>query len=229
VRAVLFDLDGTLIDTEEHTELAIAAVMAQHGVTGFSLPARLTRGCTWDSVAAEICRRTQLKMGAAQLAADLLAHWVAGTANAQPIPGAPAAIRAAAAAGLRLGVVSSSPRAVIDYFLERLAVSDCVAARARIGAGEVRVTKPDPEGYLLAARTLETEPAECLVFEDSNAGLLAARGASMRSVFITCCAENVSRDLPLATVAYEHYEVLPPGFWKELASGERELRPESPA
>src|ERR1700688_2308295 len=132
VRAVLFDLDGTLIDTEEHTDLAIEAVMASHGFPGFALPATLTHGCTWESVAAEARRRTGLSVGTAELAADFLEHWVAGTAGAKPIPGAPAAICAAAASRLRLGVVSSSPRSVINYFLEKLGVSACIDARARI-------------------------------------------------------------------------------------------------
>ena len=224
VRAVLFDLDGTLIDTEEHTDLAIEAVMAKHGFPGFALPATLTHGCTWESVAEEIRRRTLLNVGTAELAADLLEHWVAGTAGAKPIPGAPAAIRAAAASGLRIGVVSSSPRSVIDYFLDKLDVGEFVDARARIGAEAVRVTKPDPEGFLLAARALEAEPAECLVFEDSNAGLLAARAAHMRSVFITCRATDVAGNIGLATTAIEHYGVLPPQFWEQLAAGDCDLR-----
>ncbi|HEX9473259.1 MAG TPA: HAD family phosphatase [Steroidobacteraceae bacterium] len=224
MRAVLFDLDGTLIDTEEHTELAIAAVMAEHGVAGFALPATLTHGCTWDSVAEEIRRRTHLDIGTAELAAELLEHWVAGAAGSKPIPGAPAAIRAAAASNLRLGVVSSSPRSVIDYFLDKLGVSAYVDARARIGAEAVRATKPDPEGFLLAARVLAVEPAECLVFEDSNAGLLAARAAHMRSIFITCRATDVGGNMGLATAAFEHYGVLPPRFWERLASGDIDLR-----
>ncbi len=223
VRAVLFDLDGTLIDTEEHTELAIAAVMAEHGVAGFALPATLTHGCTWESVAEEIRRRTHVDIGTAELAAELLEHWIAGAAGARPIPGAPAAICAAAASNLRLGVVSSSPRSVIDYFLDRLGVSDYVDARARIGAEAVRATKPDPEGFLLAARVLAVEPAECLVFEDSNAGLLAARAAHMRSIFITCRATDVEGNLGLASAAVEHYGVLPPRFWEDLASGNIDL------
>ena len=223
VRAVLFDLDGTLIDTEEHTDLAIEAVMAKHGFAGFALPATLTHGCTWESVAEEVRRRTHLNVGTAELAADFLEHWVSGTAGARPIPGAPAAIRAAAASKLRLGVVSSSPRSVIDYFLEQLGVSDCVDARARIGAEAVRATKPDPEGFLLAARALGVEPAECLVFEDSNAGLLAAKAAHMRSVFITCRATDVDGNIGLATAAFEHYGVLPPQFWQRLALGDCDL------
>ena len=223
VRAVLFDLDGTLIDTEEHTDRAIAAVMAEHGVAGFALPATLTHGCTWESVAEEIRRRTHLDVGTQELAADLLKHWVAGAAGSRPIPGAPGAIRDAAARNFRLGVVSSSPRSVIDYFLERLGVSEYVDARARIGAEAVRATKPDPEGFLLAAHELAVEPAECLVFEDSNAGLLAARAAHMRCIFITCCATDVGGNMGLATAAVEHYGVLPPRFWERLASGHIDL------
>jgi sugar-phosphatase len=223
VRAVLFDLDGTLIDTEEHTDLAIAAVMAEHGVAGFALPATLTHGCTWESVAEEIRRRTHLDIGTAELAAELLEHWVTGAAGAKPIPGAPAAIRDAAASNLRLGVVSSSPRSVIDYFLEKLGVSDYVDSRARIGAEAVRATKPDPEGFLLAARALGVEPAECLVFEDSNAGLLAARAAHMRSIFITCCATDLGGNIGLATAAIKHYGTLPPRFWQRLAAGAIDL------
>ena len=51
VRAVLFDMDGTLIDTEVHTDTVIAAVAARHGVHGFALPPAQTRGVTWIDVA----------------------------------------------------------------------------------------------------------------------------------------------------------------------------------
>jgi sugar-phosphatase len=223
VRAVLFDLDGTLIDSEMHTDRAISAVVAQYGIAGFALPATETRGRTWAYVADVIRERTKIDIAAAEIAAALLAFWNAAVTDVKPIPGAPEAVRAAAARKLKLGVVSSSPRSVIDSFLDKLGVGDCIAEHARIGAEAVRTTKPDPEGYLLAAQALDVDPIEALVFEDSRAGLLAAQAAGMRSIFITCCATDITENTPLATAVCTHYRMLPPRFWEQLASGTADL------
>jgi mannitol-1-/sugar-/sorbitol-6-phosphatase len=219
VRAVLFDLDGTLIDSEPQTDEAIGAVMARHGFADFSLPHAETRGRTWNDVVDTIRARTGVDVAAPLLVAELLEYWNAVTTDAKPVPGAPEAVRAAAARGLKLAVVSSSPRAVIDTFVERLGLSDYIDSRARIGGDMIRRPKPDPEGFLRAARVLGAEPAEALVFEDSRAGLMAAKAAGMRSVFVTCCASDVAGNLPLATATCTDYRALPPGFWDELADG----------
>jgi mannitol-1-/sugar-/sorbitol-6-phosphatase len=223
VRALLFDLDGTLVDTESDTDQAIEAVVARHGITGFALPHTETRGRTWVHVAEVIRARTPIDLPTAVLTAELLAHWNAVTADAQPIPGAPDALRAAATRKLRLAVVSSSPRAVIERFLEKLGVAHLVDARARIGGDDVRNGKPDPEGFLKAASALEVGPDEALVFEDSRAGLLAARAAGMRSMFITCCAGDIAENAALATASFTHYGTLPPSFWDQLVSGTVDL------
>jgi HAD superfamily hydrolase (TIGR01509 family) len=223
VRAVLFDLDGTLVDSEIHTDRAISAVTARHGIPGFTLPPSETRGRTWAHVADTIRARTSIDRGAATLADELLTLWIELAADVTPIPGSPEALRTAVAAGLKLGVVSSSPRAVIDSFLDRLGVSDCIDRRARIGGDAVQNGKPDPEGFLLAARALGVEPTEALVFEDSEAGLLAAQAAGMRSVFVTCCASDVAANAALATARCVDYRALPPQFWSELADGQLDL------
>ena len=223
VRALLFDLDGTLVDTESDTDQAVEAVVARHGITGFALPPTETRGRTWVHVAEVIRARTQINVPTAVLAAELLAHWNAVTADAKPIPGAAEALRAAAARKLKLAVVSSSPRAVIERFLEKLGVAHLVDERARIGADDVRNGKPDPEGFLMAACALEVDPDEALVFEDSRAGLLAARAAGMRSMFVTCCAGDIAENAALATASFTHYGTLPPSFWDQLVSGTEDL------
>ncbi len=223
VQAVLFDLDGTLIDTEIHTDAAVQVVAAQYGVEGFYLPHSETRGRTWAHVAETMRAQAGIRASASELAAAMLAYWNEAVKQARGIPGAARAIRAASAAGLRIAVVSSSPRSVIHYFIERLGIGDCVGDAARIGADSVRRGKPDPEGFLLGARTLGAEPATSLVFEDSRAGLLAARAAGMRSMFITCCAAEIPENRKLATATFTDYESLPPRFWEELVAGTADL------
>jgi sugar-phosphatase len=223
VRAVLFDLDGTLIDTEVHTDAAIRLVAASHGVAGFELPPTETRGRTWTHIADTMRARTSITVPTAELEVALLTHWNEAVADVHPVPGAAAAIRAAHAAGLKVAVVSSSPRSVIGYFIDRLGVGACISDEARIGADSVRRGKPDPEGFLLASRRLGATPAEAVVFEDSHAGLLAARAAGMRAMFITCCAAEIEVNASLATTRFTDYEALPPGFWTELADGPIDL------
>jgi len=223
VRALLFDLDGTLINTEMHTDATVPAVMARYGHPGYTLPHTETHGRTWTHVAGTLRARTGITVPVAELAAALLEHWNASVTEVQPIPGAPQALRAARAAGLKLAVVSSSPRSVIDRFVAGLGVADCIAPDARIGADAVRVGKPDPECFLIAARALGVAPAEALVFEDSVAGLHAARAAGMRAMFVTSCALDVPRNQALATASFTDYTSLPRDFWTQLAAGTLEL------
>lgn len=224
VRAVLFDLDGTLINTEVHTDATVTAMAARHGVNGYSLPHFETHGRTWMHVSETMLAQTGIRVPAATLAADLLAYWNEAVRAAQPIPGAPQAVRAAAASGLQLAVVSSSPRSVIDYFMARMGVDDCVGAQARIGGDAVRAGKPDPEAFLLAARRLGVTPDDALVFEDSRAGLEAARAAGMRSVFITCCAAEIPDNTAIATATCTDYRSLPPRFWERIGAGTIDLQ-----
>jgi len=222
VRAALFDMDGTLIDSEVHTDTAIRVIGERHGFAGIALPHTETRGRTWGHIANVMRARAGIAIGPEALADELLAYWSEIAADVTPVPGAPEALREAARS-LKLGVVSSSPRAVIDRFLARLGVDDCIDPAARIGGDDVRASKPDPDGYLKGARALGAAPAESLVFEDSQAGLLAAKAAGMRSMFITCCAADIPGNTALATASTRNYLALPAHFWARLADGSLEL------
>lgn len=226
VRAALFDLDGTLVDSEIHTDTAIRVVAERHGVPGYSLPPMETRGRTWAYVAGLMVTQGGIAADAAALADELLAYWVEIAADVTPIPGAPEALHEAARS-LKLGVVSSSPRAVIDQFIARIGIAGLVNPAACIGGDAVRASKPDPDGYLQGARALGFAPADCLVFEDSQAGLLAARNAGMRSMFITCCATDIPGNTALATGSFTDYTRLPPRFWARVADGSLDVAGQS--
>ncbi len=218
IRAALFDLDGTLVDSEIHTDTAIRIVAERHGVPDFSLPHFDTRGRTWEHAAGVMRERAGLAIGTEALADELLSLWIELADEVTPVPGAPEAIREAAR-HMALGVVSSSPRVVIDRFLDKLAISGEIGPQARIGGDAVRASKPDPDGFLQGARALGVPPADCLVFEDSRAGLLAARAAGMRAMFIRCCAADIPGNTALATASTQDYRSLPPQFWARSAEG----------
>jgi sugar-phosphatase len=223
VGALLFDLDGTLIDTEAQTDESITRVVAAHGVADFSLATSETHGRTWNHIANVIKERTGLAVPLRQLIDDLQTTWNLATDHARFVPGAAEALRAAASAQLALGVVSSSPRNVINRFLDRLGIADLINANARIGGDDVTRGKPDPQGYLEAATRLAVAAHDCLVFEDSLAGLQAAKAAGMWSMYVTCCAGEDPNLSALATARCTDYEALPATFWNELRAGRIDL------
>ncbi|MBS0373907.1 MAG: HAD family phosphatase [Proteobacteria bacterium] len=224
IRALIFDMDGTLVDTETQTDVAIAIVLARLGVPDFALPPADTRGRTWPDVARRIRELTGVALSVEALSAALLEEWNLATAQVKPVAGAPEALARAARAGLRLSVVSSSPVAVIERLLGAIGVLDLVGRGACVGGDQVARGKPDPEGFLRAAKRLGATPAQSIVFEDSRAGLLAAGAAGMRAVFITCCATDVAANRPLAAAEIHDYRELPDAFFADPARGLEQLR-----
>eukprot|EP00179_Madagascaria_erythrocladioides_P022150 CAMPEP_0198332870 /NCGR_PEP_ID=MMETSP1450-20131203/18563_1 /TAXON_ID=753684 ORGANISM="Madagascaria erythrocladiodes, Strain CCMP3234" /NCGR_SAMPLE_ID=MMETSP1450 /ASSEMBLY_ACC=CAM_ASM_001115 /LENGTH=295 /DNA_ID=CAMNT_0044037341 /DNA_START=47 /DNA_END=934 /DNA_ORIENTATION=+ len=109
-----------------------------------------------------------------------------------------ASLRAAAAAGLPLGVVTSSSTADAERVLEALGVRDLL--KFVVGADQVARAKPDPEPYLLAAKKLGEAAGDILVFEDSVNGVRAAVGAGTQVIAVAN---------PFTRVALQEQEVLP--------------------
>lgn len=225
VQAVLFDLDGTLVDSEELTDRAIAEELQARGTPAATLPPQDTRGRTWADIAHALRRRYPAAGEPGELAACLEQRWIGyADLGIAPIPGAVAAL-AEASRVLPLAVVSSSPRPVIDSFLTRLGAGRYVPPAARIGAGEAAQPKPAPDGFLLAAARLGVSPAACVVFEDSVAGLQAARAAGMAAVAVLHACAQPETCSELAWRSIKDYRQLPPGFWARLVTdGKRALR-----
>lgn len=99
----------------------------------------------------------------------------------------------------RWAVVTSATRRLAEARLTAVGVTP----KCLVSADDVTRGKPDPEPYLLAARQLGADPADCVVFEDAPAGLRAARAAGMRTVALatTHRAEELDADLVVDDLA----------------------------
>jgi len=220
IRAVLFDLDGTLIDSERQTDQAILEVMATHGVEGARLPPQETRGRSWPDVVRFLQARYAITVAPKRIEEALIQRWMTLTEKVEPLPGAVDAVRALAKL-FSLAVVSSSPRHAIDALLEQIGVGGLIPPGCRLSADEITNPKPHPEGFLTMAARLGVEPEECLVFEDSSAGLRAARTAGMFGVALlhVCAEPDLCRSL--ADAAIQHYAAVPAEVWSKIGKTDR--------
>lgn len=117
---------------------------------------------------------------------------------------------AIAGAAALLDAVADAPHAIVTsadlaLMTARMGAGDLRVPSLAITAEDVRASKPDPEGFLRAAEALGVEPADCVVFEDSGAGIGAARAAGMRVIGVGAASaahspDHVVRDLTEITV-----------------------------
>ncbi|WAX80983.1 HAD-IA family hydrolase [Streptomyces sp. KMM 9044] len=188
-QALLFDNDGTLVSSLESVQRCWTRWAVEYGIT------------------AERFGRIELHgRPAAEIAADLLpAHAVPGAVariedlEVEDVPNGGAVLLP----GTRhlLGVLPAERWAVVTSATRRLAEARLAAAgilpKTLVSADDITRGKPDPEPYLLAARTLGVDPADCVVFEDAPAGLQAGRAAGMTTVALatTHQAHELTADL----------------------------------
>ncbi len=182
MRAVLFDLDGVLIDSEPVWERVRRAFVEGRGGRWSSDLQRRMMGvntAVWSSALSEQLRGS-LSPGAA---AEMVIAEMASEYERRPpeIDGVAAAVRRLAAR-FRLGLASGSPNTLIVLALRLAGLEDCFDAA--LSADEVDRGKPAPDAYLELARRMGLDPAECVAVEDSTNGLRSAIAARMRVVAI---------------------------------------------
>ncbi|MBP0456404.1 HAD family hydrolase [Streptomyces montanisoli] len=192
--AVLFDLDGTLVDTEPLLHDALSAVLGAAGVPASALHVDELRG---RGVAENLSRLSALvrpSMAAdelyARVSARLLDRLRAGVA---PLPGAVGLLGTLRRAGVPRALVSSSYRAMVDAVLPSLGPAGFAVTLA---GDEVRRPKPDPDPYRTAAAAIGFEPGRCVVIEDSAAGIRSALAAGCLTVSVTPTREPVALAVP---------------------------------
>ena len=190
LHAVLFDMDGTLVETEELWGEAMAALAGQLGGV-FSPEARQrTVGTAMRVAMAILYADLGVDRTEEQLVAD--ARWVedetAGLMASRGMPWRPGArelLTAVRAAGLATALVTTTPRRIATVVLDRIAAELGTSPfDVTVCGDEVPARKPDPAPYLQAMAALGVEPGSSLVIEDSQVGVTAglAAGAAVLGV-----------------------------------------------
>jgi sugar-phosphatase len=169
-RAILFDLDGVLVDSAECIERTWRKWAGRHG-----LNADRVISLAHGRRAIETVRLIAPELSADEELAALAASESTTSEGIYEIEGARALLERLPPRGW--GVVTSGIRAVAEFRIQHTRLP---SPAVMICADEIANGKPDPEGYLLAAAALGRSPEECIVIEDAPAGIESARAAGMR-------------------------------------------------
>jgi len=184
-KAVLFDMDGVIVDSEPLHIAAFRTCLKKHGhnVTGGQYK-KYFAGRTdeagfrqyfdfvREAVSLPIVMDEKAKIYSA-LAADQLVPYV----------GVVDFIRALVANKVALGLVTGSLRAEAEVVLKTFELADLF--QTIVAAEDITQSKPNPEGYLKGAKALGVDPADCIVIEDAPSGVKAAGAAGMRCLAVT--------------------------------------------
>ena len=186
IRGFLFDLDGVLVDMAQYHFLAWQRMAAELGIhfgeaeneqlKGVSRAESLNRILAWGGKSLSDAEKQHWMT----LKNDWYLELVRGMPADDYLPGAHEFLRASRAAGIKVALGSASKNAPL--ILERLGWIPLFDAL--IDGNVVTASKPDPEVFLEGARRLGLKPEECVVFEDSEAGVEAARRGGMKVVGI---------------------------------------------
>jgi HAD superfamily hydrolase (TIGR01509 family) len=180
--AVVFDLDGVLLDSEQRWNAAKEALVRDAGGRWRDEAPTVMMGMSSPEWAAYLHDELGVPMPVEDINREVVRRMEEGYRDSLPLlPGAEEAVRALAGRW-PLALASSSNREVIDLVLELAGFAD--AFRVTVSSEEVERGKPAPDVYLAAARALGVDPGRCVAIEDSSNGLRSAVAAGMAVVAV---------------------------------------------
>lgn len=182
VDAVLFDLDGVIVDSEPVWEEVRRAYVAAHGGTWQPDTQRRLMGMSTGEWAAYLSGELGVDRSAEQVATEVVAEMTHRYAQHVPLIDDADAVVRRMAARWPLGLASSSPTRLIAAALAATGLAD--AFGATLSTEETARGKPAPDVWLAVAERLSVDPARCVAVEDSSNGVRSAAAAGMRVVAV---------------------------------------------
>lgn len=174
VEAILLDMDGTLIDSTEASEITWRRWAAAHQVSMESIR-QVHHGRRPEETIAIVAPY----LNAIEESKHIYGEQETLAEGIRPIAGANAFFESIPRG--QCAIVTAASRRIVDL---RFRTIGLVPPDVCVTGDTLKVGKPSPEGYLEAARRLECKPEDCIVFEDAPAGLIAAHRAGMQSVAV---------------------------------------------
>jgi beta-phosphoglucomutase len=188
--ALIFDLDGVVIDSMPTHTLAWERYLERNGIDPRDVEARMhgkrNDDLVRDLFGSHLDDAAVFEHGAAK--ERLFRELIGATLEAKLVPGVREFL-AEASKTVPLAVGTNAEPANVDFTLDGAGVRQCF--RAIVDGSQVANAKPAPDVYLRGAELLGVDPANCIVFEDSPVGIEAARAAGMRVVGLLTHASNL--------------------------------------
>jgi HAD superfamily hydrolase (TIGR01509 family) len=182
IAAVVFDLDGVIIDTERLWDVARREVAAAHGGTWTPAATLAMQGMSSPEWSTYMREAVGVRLPAPEINRVVVDRLLARYRETLPLlPGAVPAVRRLASRW-PLGLASSSNREIIDEVLKLAGITRLFAAT--VSSEEVARGKPAPDVYLEAAKRLRVAASACVAIEDSTNGIRAAAAAGMKVIAV---------------------------------------------
>jgi sugar-phosphatase len=230
--AAIFDMDGLLIDSEPLWRQVEIEILGRLGVPLTDELCGQTRGMVVGEVARHWYERYRWEGPSPEAVADQITQAMAALLASSAVlkPGVGQALASCRDRGLVLGVASSSPLPLIEAVVEGLRLGRWFAVLH--SAQDEVAGKPHPAVFLTTARLLGAPPRRCVVFEDSPAGVVAARAAGMVCVAVPedsgDSAPDRSEAFEAADLVIDSLEEVDDDLWARLERLDDTARPSPP-
>lgn len=201
MKTVLFDLDGTLADTEVLKAQGLSLAVLHFGGTVSPGVYKNVMGQSWEAVTAKFFQRANIQVSYQEFDPVFREIYTSLIDSLKPDLGTEKLVQSLKSKNHQLGLVSSAAPWMIDKILARLNFQNVFDSI--VGGDDVKNHKPDPEAYLVMLQKLKADANTTIAFEDSESGFKAASAANLK-VYGIRHEYNGGHDFKLCAQVFDH-------------------------